>query len=205
MRRTKEDSEKTREAILDAAVNKFCKNGVAITTLSEIASEANVTRGAIYWHFKDKMDIFDALHERVYKFLHDMLQREIEHDYPDPLHRLQEICKYLLENIETDLSLKHALSLFWVINDYDKEWASFREKHYSRKNKSMDLFLFYFKKTCEKGMLSDGADVQILSLSLFCFMRGIIIAHIKDPELFDLKKEGMLMVEQFFSGLGSKN
>lgn len=201
MRRTKEDSEKTREAILDAAVKSFCDRGVATTTLSEIAEEAGGTRGAIYWHFKDKMDIFDALHQRVYKLLSDMLQREIEKDYSDPLQRLEEICRDMLENIETNLYLKHSLSLFWVINNYDKEWASFREKHYSRKNKSMDLFLFFFKKAYDKGMLLDGADIQILSLSLFCFMRGIIIAHIKDPELFDLKKEGALMVEQFFRGV----
>ncbi len=202
MRRTKEDSEKTREAILDASVKKFCENGVATTTLSEIASEAGVTRGAIYWHFKDKMDIFDALHERIYKLLSDILQRETKQNYSDPLKRLQEICQYLLENIESDLNLKYSLSLFWVVCDYHKEWAAFREKHYSRKNKSLDLFLFYFKKANEKYMLPAGADVQILSLSLFCFIRGIIIAHIKDPELFDLKKEGVLMIEQFFSGLG---
>ena len=201
MRRTKEEAKKTRGSILDAAVKKFAEKGVAATTLSEIAEEANVTRGAIYWHFKDKLDIFDALHARVYKPLSDLLEQEIEKEHPDPLQRLQEICKYLLSNIEEDKHLKYSLSLFWVECDYNKEWLPFREKHYYRKNESIELLSYFAQMASEKGMLADGVDARILSLSLFCFLRGIVIAHIRQPELFDLQKEGFLMIDQFFQGI----
>jgi TetR/AcrR family transcriptional regulator, acrAB operon repressor len=58
MRRTKEDADKTREAILMAALNVFYKKGVSRATLADIGKEAGVTRGAVYWHFKDKIDLF---------------------------------------------------------------------------------------------------------------------------------------------------
>ena len=64
-RRTKEDTQATRAALLDAAERVFQERGVSRTTLAEIATEAGVTRGALYWHFKDKADLFNAMMERV--------------------------------------------------------------------------------------------------------------------------------------------
>ncbi len=54
MRRTKEDAQLTREALLDAAEVLFAQRGVSRTSLQEIAKAAGMTRGAVYWHFKDK-------------------------------------------------------------------------------------------------------------------------------------------------------
>lgn len=64
-RRTKEDAQATRTALLDAAEHVFLQCGVSRTSLTEIAQAAGLTRGAIYWHFKDKADLFMAMLERV--------------------------------------------------------------------------------------------------------------------------------------------
>ncbi|MFA8342440.1 MAG: TetR family transcriptional regulator [Rhodothermaceae bacterium] len=61
MRRTKEEAEKTRQDILKAAIEVFSEKGFASSTLVDIAKKANVTRGAIYWHFNNKNDLFEAL------------------------------------------------------------------------------------------------------------------------------------------------
>ena len=63
-RRTKAEALETREQIIDAAERVFHKKGVSRSSLSDIAEEAGVTRGAIYWHFKNKHDIFVAMTER---------------------------------------------------------------------------------------------------------------------------------------------
>ena len=60
VRRTKEDALETRKRILDAAVEVFNRLGVAQTSLNDVAKEAGVTRGAIYWHFTNKVAMFDA-------------------------------------------------------------------------------------------------------------------------------------------------
>ena len=59
-RRTKEEAAATRDSILDAAEKLFVEQGVSRTTLQHIATEAGVTRGAIYWHFDDKSALFNA-------------------------------------------------------------------------------------------------------------------------------------------------
>src|SRR5882757_7288734 len=64
-RRTKAEAEETRQKILDAAERLFFIDGVSRTSLEHIATAAGVTRGAIYWHFKNKLELFEALHERV--------------------------------------------------------------------------------------------------------------------------------------------
>ena len=65
VRRTKEDAQETRNRILDAAVEVFNRQGVAQTSLNDIAAEAGVTRGAIYWHFANKVALFDAMINRL--------------------------------------------------------------------------------------------------------------------------------------------
>lgn len=64
-RRTKAEAEATREALLDAAEDVFFEKGVARTSLEHIARHAGMTRGAVYWHFRNKADIFHALLNRV--------------------------------------------------------------------------------------------------------------------------------------------
>src|SRR6478735_7796316 len=65
VRRTKQEAHETRNRILDAAEQVFHDRGVAHASLEDVAAAAKVTRGAIYWHFKDKAELFDAMMQRV--------------------------------------------------------------------------------------------------------------------------------------------
>ena len=85
MRRCKEDAEQTRQAILDAAEVIFCDQGVAAATLERISRMAGVTRGAFYWHFKDKADLLQALHDRSRPAQAVMIRAAAQNGHPDPL------------------------------------------------------------------------------------------------------------------------
>ena len=65
MRKTKIKALKTKEHLMLAALDTFYKKGIARTSLNEIAQAAGVTRGSLYWHFKNKEDLFDALFQRI--------------------------------------------------------------------------------------------------------------------------------------------
>ena len=60
-RKTKEEADKTRRAILEASFEVFVQKGFARATLEDVARKAGVTRGAVYWHFRDKTALFSAL------------------------------------------------------------------------------------------------------------------------------------------------
>ncbi len=58
--RRQEYAETTREAIVEAAIGRFTVDGFAKTTIDAVAESARVTKGAVYHHFKDKADLFEA-------------------------------------------------------------------------------------------------------------------------------------------------
>ena len=63
MKRTKEEARRTKEAILKCAVQAFIEKGFEKTSLAYIAEKAGLTKGAIFWHFKDKSTILDEIIE----------------------------------------------------------------------------------------------------------------------------------------------
>jgi TetR/AcrR family acrAB operon transcriptional repressor len=88
-RRSKEDALATRNSLLDAAERVFLAQGVAGTSLNDIALEAGTTRGAIYWHFRDKADLFNAMMDRVVMPLQCALESVQQPAGGDPLPALK--------------------------------------------------------------------------------------------------------------------
>jgi AcrR family transcriptional regulator len=70
--RKAEQSEATRNALIDAARGLFSERGYAAVPTEEIVQAAGVTRGALYHHFRDKQDLFTAVVERLEE---EVLQR----------------------------------------------------------------------------------------------------------------------------------
>ena len=84
-RRTKEEAQATRDHLLDTAELVFLQRGVSRTSLNELAAAAGVSRGAIYWHFQDKADLFNAMMERVTLPLEEAIGRTADPCTADPL------------------------------------------------------------------------------------------------------------------------
>lgn len=60
-KKTKAEALKTRQLLLETAIAQFAARGVTNTTLNDIADAAQVTRGAIYWHFENKVQLFNEI------------------------------------------------------------------------------------------------------------------------------------------------
>ena len=75
-RKTKEDSQKTRDAILDGAERVFLLQGTANATMAQIADAAGVSRGAVYGHYGNKMEVCRAMVDRVFEL--DALRFPVE-------------------------------------------------------------------------------------------------------------------------------
>lgn len=101
-RRTKAEAERTREDILDAAERVFFAKGVPATSLADIAQAANVTRGAVYWHFKNKPDVLDAMLERVRFPQEDVVAGISPDNAKDALTTLEEACVGCLRLLHDD-------------------------------------------------------------------------------------------------------
>src|SRR4029453_894757 len=101
-RRTKEAAQATRERLLDAAEALFREQGVTRTSLSEVATAAGMTRGAVYWHFKDKADLFRAMCDRATLPLEANFERAGACAETDPLGTLRTLSIGALQSLATD-------------------------------------------------------------------------------------------------------
>lgn len=200
-RRTKEDAQETRDQILNAAAYVFSEKGFACTSLEDIAKAAKVTRGAIYWHFKNKVDIFEALHEQLHSSVMEMLLQDIEKAQASPLKQLEDHCINLLLDIEKDIQKKRALTLFLLKCDYSGELQSFRERHRAKKAEHIKVFSCFFEKAKKEGKCLQHEDSQILALSVSCYMKGIIVEYLNNPDLFDIKKRAPELIGLLFQSL----
>lgn len=103
MKKTKAEALKTREYLMLAALDTFYERGVSRASLNEIAQNAGVTRGALYWHFKNKEDLFDALFQHIF---HD-IRFEFAEDMDcsgkaDTLSQLQSSLENVFTRIESN-------------------------------------------------------------------------------------------------------
>ncbi|MCE7886632.1 MAG: TetR family transcriptional regulator [Alphaproteobacteria bacterium PRO2] len=202
MRRAKEDAKKTREDILNAAVRFFSEKGVARTTLDEVAKAANVTRGAVYWHFENKTQIFEALHDRLHRPFIDMILDDLKKDHPEPVIQLRDLCTKILLDLEQDEQKRQALFLFLIKCDYSGDLAIYKDEHREKKAESMRLFKHYFEKAKRAGKLPPKANPELLAESTSCFMKGILFEYLDNQKEFNIKDKVPKLIGLFFKNIG---
>jgi AcrR family transcriptional regulator len=94
--RRAEQAEGTRAALIDAARPLFAERGYAAVGTEEIVAAARVTRGALYYHFEDKRDLFRAVYAVVDReLIQGVAQVALEQE--DPWLRLLAGCDAFLD------------------------------------------------------------------------------------------------------------
>jgi AcrR family transcriptional regulator len=200
-RKTKEEALETRNNILSAAVQVFLEKGVSNASLEMIAEQANVTRGAIYWHFRNKADIFEALQENLHQSLMDIILQDLQKDHPYPLQQLEELCVSLLLDLARNPMKRDTLRIFWLKCDYSGDISTCLDQQNERKCEHKELFARYFDRAIEKGYLKPDTDSSLLTLSVSSYLTGIVYEYLRNPQLFDMEKDAHRLMYQLFAGL----
>jgi AcrR family transcriptional regulator len=200
MRKTKEEAQKTKETILMAALDCFSDKGYFNTSLDDIAKAAAVTRGAVYWHFSNKPEIFDALHDSLHEPFIQLITQDLETDSAHPLRQLEELVIRLLKDLEGNKTKTRTLKLFYHC-DYSGDLNQFKQKHQDNKYKSLQLLSSYFQRAQNIGLLNNSADPEILTLTLHCFLKGILFEYLNGSTLINMGQQAERLIKQLFAGL----
>lgn len=125
VRRTKEESQETRRAIIAAARDVFEMKGVARTSLEEVAAAAGVTRGAIYWHFANKAELFYAMRDEVQLPLIDLgdLALEATPEDDNPLRRIERFLVTVARHVASDQIALRTFRIMTFKCEYIGEFA----------------------------------------------------------------------------------
>ena len=83
------------ERILDAATRVFATKGYHGTLVDEIASEAETSKGGVYFHFPNKQAIFLALFDRLSTMLRERIEAAVA-GQTDPIARAEAALKVVL-------------------------------------------------------------------------------------------------------------
>ncbi|APG89505.1 TetR family transcriptional regulator [Sinorhizobium americanum] len=197
MRRTKADAEETRKKILSAAERVFYKKGVSGTTLDEVASEAGVTRGAIYWHFANKTDLFLALYDAVPLPQEDMIAREIETEASDTLAIVEAATSDWLEMLAIDEQRQRILAIM-LRCDYDNEMSAVLDRQKEMKERHTAMLELAFARALERGQLRDNWTPTSAVRTLHWMMTGLCTEWLLFGRRFDLAAEGRDALRRLF-------
>jgi TetR/AcrR family acrAB operon transcriptional repressor len=200
-RRTKEEAAATRDSILDAAEKLFVEQGVSRTTLQHIATEAGVTRGAIYWHFDDKGALFNAMMERVTLPLEAEMELLDEADSDDPLVDLRNYMLAVLRRTVEDPQARRVFEIATLKVEFVDEMQGVRLRRQHSINDWMSRAERRLERAVERGLITGRGDVRTVALSMWIMIDGLIHTWMFDPEAFDLIKQGECVFDPYIEGL----
>lgn len=188
-RRTKEEAEETRVQILDATERVFHEKGVSRASLAEIAAAAGVSRGAIYWHFENKTDLFQAMLERIRMPIEELARASESEDEPDPLGRMHQLLVRLLRRVELDPQSRRIHEILRHKVEYTEELGDLRRK---MQDLSADCDLRIAKalrNAVNRGQLPADLDCRRAAISLHAYMEGLQTNWLLVPAGFSLAEE----------------
>lgn len=204
VRRTKADAQATRTALLDAAEALFQARGVSRTSLQDIAGAAGTTRGAIYWHFRDKADLFNAMMERatlpMERGFPDPQQPIVE--LADPLQALRDGLFHVLQLIATDERLRRVFEVVSLQVEYHSEMAAVRERHLRVRQHYLQLTQQMLAEAVARAGIRLPVPLASAALGLHMVMDGLKRNWLLDPHAFDLQTVGRHTVDTYLRGLG---
>ncbi|MBB3611741.1 TetR family transcriptional regulator [Rhizobium sp. BK602] len=201
MRRTKEDAAKTREEVLAAAAAVFYEHGVSGSSLEKIASRAGVTRGAIYWHFKDKAEVLTALHSEIRLPQETIVDGALEHGHDDPLGLIEEQSIGVVQLLADD---EHQQRIFAIMilgcefteirSDAAQRIITANAEMYEKLKKLIDM-------ADRQGTLASCWTVDTAARAFQCSMNGLFGEWLRTNKSFSVVDVGERLVRSLIGSM----
>jgi TetR/AcrR family acrAB operon transcriptional repressor len=185
VRRTKEEALETRNRILDAAEDVFYARGVARTSLSDIAQAAGVTRGAIYWHFRNKADVFAAMCERVKLPMETMCSPPgVEAD--DPLGELRHVGNFLLRQLVEDAHWRKVFEIMFNKCEFVEDTSPILKRQQESYEEGMSRLTSIIEQATRRGQLPADLDIPLAVAQFHAAFNGIMGDYLFHPDASSL-------------------
>lgn len=183
VRKTKEAAELTRQQLIDAARQVFLQRGVSRTTVEHIAAAAGVTRGAVYWHFSNKTELFRAMREQVLLPLIDHMDDTLLVEGPeDPLTRIERFLSGTMQFLSEDLTTRQTYEIMMIKCEYVDEFAEVLRQILQNCTGIIEKVRLTYERAKIKGLLRDHADPAQLAMDTHLFFTGLLHMWVKDSE-----------------------
>lgn len=201
MRRTKEQAEQTRGAILAAAEQMFLEKGVAHSSLEQIARAAGVTRGAVYWHFEDKAHLFHEMLSQVRLPPEQLAELFNLCDGMDPLLALRNLCIEAIESLARNEQKRRIFTILLHRCEFTDELREAERRHNAFINQFIDLTENLLARADCRSRLYPGMTPHLAARALHALLIGLFTDWTRDPNLFDPLHDTAGMIDAQLRGL----
>jgi AcrR family transcriptional regulator len=192
--RKQREKEEMRSLILDGARKVFLEKGYSEASIRTIAEEIEYSPGTIYVYFKDKDEIFYALHEEGFRKMLEKMQ-PLEH-VTDPFERLKAIGRVYLEFARDNKDFYDLMFIIQAPVKHDQE----RDK-WEMGRRTLDYLKNVLKQCQEKGHFKNH-NIDYLSFAIWSAVHGMAALYCRDrckayPDIepIDLMKNGLKSFE----------
>jgi len=184
-RKTKEDAQITRQHIINAAREVFFTKGVSKSSLEHIAAHAGVTRGAVYWHFENKTELFHAMREQVFLPLFDrmddILFTENDSENPkDPLRQLEDLFQSTIIDLTDNIDTQKTYVIMMSKCEYVDEFAIVLQQILNNCSGIVTKFEQVYLQAKNQGLLSSDLSPSQLAMDSHLFFSGLLHMWVKD-------------------------
>ena len=200
-RKTKAEAAATRDSILDAAEKLFAEQGVSRTTLQHIASEAGVTRGAIYWHFLDKGALLQAMMKRAKMPLEEAMLLLDANEGGDPIQDLREYVMTVLRVTASDPKARRVFEIVTLKMEFVADAVVMREGRREKQLIWMQRVETRLKQAKALGSVRQDLDPVAVANGMWIIMDGLIRNWLFDTDAYDLVELGGAVMDTYLLGL----
>ena len=200
-RRTKAEAIATREALLDAAEHVFRGKGVAHTTLADVAQAAGLTRGAIYWHFRDKAELFEAMCQRASTPMEAMLGCAGGGRCADPLGTLREMAVMGLTRLARDVRTQTVFDVMFHKCEFTADLAPVAQRQRTADERCRRQVIGLLEQAIAIGQLPPDCDPALAAALMKAFMVGVMHEWVQDPGAYDLERTAPVFIDTLLTGL----
>lgn len=203
VRKTREEALATRGRILDAAEQLFQARGVSNASLHHIAEAAGVTRGAVYWHFKDKGDLIQAMLGRVCLPMDEAAAAARSPDRSAPLQTLRAHLLGVLERVAGDERVRRVFEIVTQKAEFVDELAGVRELRLKMRREHLAALERLLRAAQARGHIGRSPPAREIAIGLQALLDGLIQGWMFDPEAFALRTVGARVLDRHLAGLGA--
>jgi TetR/AcrR family transcriptional regulator, repressor of the mexAB-oprM multidrug resistance operon len=202
MRKTKEDTEISKLRILLAAEEEFCQRGFVAANVDSIAKAAGLTKGAIFWHYKSKADLFKATIKRATGRVKTMFQEALSSSLP-----IMEKCREIIKRVKKDKAFEVLMALTNAENTGDIPKDVLKECYEEISGIFKDA-IQSFSDAKKRGELRADTDIRNVLVTITLIMNGFakmkdlksmiapIGGHIDDEYVINAMFDGLLSFQK---------
>lgn len=200
MKRTKEEAAVTRTTVLKAALSVFSAKGYAAATLDDVASAAKVTRGAIYWHFKSKADLYNTLTGELSARGANLVQQAVA-EGGTFLEILRRVFVRQCVLIEDDKEARAVMELALFKTGLNPELQTGRKKQLEMGASLLEGITQTMEQGIALGVLRSDLDPADMARAFIAFENGVIQLWLTLPKSFSLKSSAESFADILIKGL----